>query len=231
MPFGAPSTSSFADDASVDSVLEPLADAIPLSTWIIDHTTTAPTPTTERIARWAKRGKVFIHAPVFISPVNTREGTGIMLVSGDQTQIAAVMPELETMTGRVVNLGPKPGAAAFKLFGNMTLIGMMGVVADVVRLANAVGFPPADAVALYKQFNLGELLPARAAKVASGPYGPPSLTVAMARKDVRLMIDEAKRHDVALVVMPSVAALYDAAIARGEDDRDTIAAFQYPFEG
>ena len=92
MPFGAPSTSSFADDASVDSVLEPLADAIPLSTWIIDHTTTAPTPTTERIARWAKRGKVFIHAPVFISPVNTREGTGIMLVSGDQTQIAAVMP-------------------------------------------------------------------------------------------------------------------------------------------
>ena len=135
------------------------------------------------------------------------------------------------MTGRVVNLGPKPGAAAFKLFGNMTLIGMMGVVADVVRLANAVGFPPADAVALYKQFNLGELLPARAAKVASGPCGPPSLTVAMARKDVRLMIDEAKRHDVALVVMPSVAALYDAAIARGEDDRDTIAAFQYPFEG
>ena len=29
-----------------------------------------------------------------------------MLVSGDQTQIAAIMPELETMTGRVVNLGP-----------------------------------------------------------------------------------------------------------------------------
>jgi 3-hydroxyisobutyrate dehydrogenase len=50
----------------------------------------------------------------------------------------------------------------------------------------------------------------------------------MARKDVRLMIDEAARHDVALAVMPSVAALYDAALARG--GRDTSAAFRFPVD-
>ena len=223
---------SLADDASVDSVLEPIADAVPLSTWIIDHTTTAPTPTIERIERWAQRGRVFIHAPVFMAPVNARDGTGVMLVSGDQTQIAGIMPELDAMTGRVVNLGPKPGAAAaFKLFGNMTIIGMLGVVSDVVRLAHAVGVAPADAVALYKQFNPGEFLAARAAKVASGPYEPPSFTVAMAQKDVRLMIEEAKRHDVALSLMPGVAALYDQAVARGEGSRDTTAAFRFPVEG
>jgi hypothetical protein len=32
--------------------------------------------------------------------------------------------------------------------------------------------------------------------------------VAMARKDVPLMIEEAERHDVALATMPSVAALW-----------------------
>ena len=141
------------------------------------------------------------------------------------------MPELGKMTGRVLDLGPKPGvAAAYKLFGNLTLIGMMGVVADVVRLASAVGVAPADAVAMFKEFNPGQFLSARAAKVASGPYEPASFTVAMARKDVRLMIDEAASHGVALAVMPSVAALYDAAIARGESGRDTSAAFRYPFE-
>ena len=138
---------SLSDDAAVDSVLEPLAGAIPASTFIIDHTTTAPTPTVERIARWAARGRVFLHAPVFMAPVNTREGTGIMLISGDPSQVAAVLPELEKMTSRVINLGPKPGvAAAYKLFGNLTIIGMMGVVGDVVRLANAVGVAPAEAV-------------------------------------------------------------------------------------
>ncbi len=71
---------SLSDDASVDSVLELLAGSIPSSTFIIDHTTTAPTPTAERSARWSGRGRVFIHAPVFMGPVDTRDGTGIMLV-------------------------------------------------------------------------------------------------------------------------------------------------------
>ena len=90
-----------------------------------------------------------------------------------------------------------------------------------MRLAHAAGVAPADAVALFKAVqSRASSWRARAAKVASGPYEPPSFTVEMARKDVRLMIDEAARHDVALAVMPSVAALYDAAIARGEGGRD-----------
>ena len=47
---------SLSYDAAVDSALEPLAPALPASTWIVDHTTTAPTPTIERIARWTQRG-------------------------------------------------------------------------------------------------------------------------------------------------------------------------------
>ncbi|MFM9195797.1 MAG: hypothetical protein ACKOWG_08655 [Planctomycetia bacterium] len=41
---------------------------------------------------------------------------------------------------------------------------------------------------------------------------PASFTVSMARKDVRLMVDEAAAHGCPLVVMPAVAALYDAAV-------------------
>ena len=223
---------SLSDDTAVDSVLEPLAAVLPASTWIIDHTTTAPTPTVERIARWTKRDRTFLHAPVFMTPANCREGTGAMLVSGDPAQISVALPELQAMTGRVVDLGPNPGAAAaFKLFGNLTLIGMMGVVADVLRLAHATGVAPEDAVGLFKQFDIGAMLASRAQKVASGPYEPPSFTVPMARKDVRLMIEEAARHDVALAVMPSVAGLYDAAIARGESGLDHTAAFRFPAEG
>ena len=59
------------------------------------------------------------------------------------------------------------------------------------------------------------MLPARAATVASGPYEPPSFTVPMV-EGVRPTIEEAARHDVAFAIMPGVAELYDAAIARGE---------------
>lgn len=218
-----------ADDAVVDTVLEPIVDAIPTAAWIIDHTTTATTPTAERAKRWAARGRRFVHAPVFMGPANCVEGTGVMLLSGDKALCDAVTPLLEPMTGKLVYLGPQPErAASFKLFGNLTLIGISGVIGDVCRLACAVGIPPAEAMGLFASFNPGATLPARAAKVAAGPYDQVSFEVAMARKDVRLMVEEAARHGVDLAVMPAVAALQDAAIARGEGALDASAAFRWP---
>ncbi len=220
---------SLADDASVDAVLEPLAGAIDPATWIVDHTTTAVSPTAERAARWQARGRAFVHAPVFMAPANALEGSGLMLVSGDKARHDALLPALQKMTGNVLYLGPAPErAAAFKLFGNLTLIGMLGVLADVNRLAHAVGIPTAEAFSLFQHFNPGQLLPARAAKIATGEFKAPSFELAMARKDVRLMIEEAQRGGVELFTMPGVAALMDAAIARGEGALDAAAAARMP---
>lgn len=220
---------SLSDDASVDAVLEPIAASIPKSSWIVDHTTTAVTPTAERIARWNSRGRTFVHAPVFMGPANALEGTGLMLVSGEQARHDALLPELQKMTGNVVYMGEAPErAAAFKLFGNMTLIGIMGVLGDVNRLAHAVGIPTGEAFSLFKHFNPGQMLPARAARIEAGEFTSPSFEVSMARKDVRLMIEEARRGGVDLFVMPGVAAMFDAAIARGEGALDAAAAARAP---
>ena len=205
-------------------VLEPLAGAVLAATWIVDHTTTAPTPTAARAARWAERGKRFVHAPVFMTPANCAAGTGLMLISGPAATHAALLPLLSTMTGHVAYLGEAPErAAAFKLFGNLTLLGMMAVLGDVNRLAAACGIATADAFGLFNQFNPGALLPARAARIASGDFTA-SFEMTMARKDVRLMIEEAARHGRKLAVMPAVASLLDASIARGDGAKDVSAA-------
>jgi 3-hydroxyisobutyrate dehydrogenase len=220
---------SLSDDESVDAVLEPIAAAIPKAMWIVDHTTTAVTPTAERIARWNSRSRTFVHAPVFMGPANALEGTGLMLVSGEKSRHDALLPELQKMTGNVVYLGEVPErAAAFKLFGNLTLIGIMGVLGDVNRLAHAVGIPTSEAFSLFKHFNPGQMLSARAARIESGDVTSPSFEVSMARKDVRLMIEEARRGGVDLFVMPGVAAMFDAAIARGEGALDAVAAARVP---
>ncbi len=220
---------SLSDDASLDAVLEPIAAAIPTATWIVDHTTTAVRPTAERIARWNARGRIFVHAPVFMGPANALEGTGLMLVSGEESRHDALLPALQQMTGNVVYLGEAPErAAAFKLFGNLTLIGIMGVLGDVNRLAHAVGIPTSEAFSLFRHFNPGQTLPARAARIESADVTSPSFEVSMARKDVRLMIEEARRGGIELFVMPGVAAMFDAAIARGEGGLDAVAAARLP---
>jgi 3-hydroxyisobutyrate dehydrogenase len=214
---------TLADDASVDAVLEPIADAIDANTWIVDHTTTAPTPTAERVARWTARGKRFVHAPVFMGPANSREGTGFMLISGDPARIDALEPLLATMTGKLVRLGDAPErAAAFKLFGNLMIITMVAGLADVNRLAEATGVSTKDAMALFDTFNPGGALPVRAGKIGADDFTP-SFELTMARKDVRLMIEEAGRHGVELAVLPAVAALMDGAIAAGDGANDTSA--------
>ncbi len=214
---------TLADDASVDAVLEPIAEEIASSTWIVDHTTTAPTATAERVARWDARGKRYVHAPVFMGPSNAREGTGAMLVSGEKSRYEALLPTLEKMTGRVAYLGEEPGrAAAFKLFGNLIIISSVGLLGDVNRLAKGLGVSTADAMGLFQGWNPGLLLPGRAAKLAAGDFAP-AFETTMARKDVRLMLEEAERHGARLLVVPGVAAMLDAAIARGDGASDMIA--------
>jgi 3-hydroxyisobutyrate dehydrogenase len=186
-------------------------------------------PTAERIARWHARGRVFVHAPVFMGPANALEGTGLMLVSGEKSRHDALLPALQQMSGQVVHVGEQAErAAAFKLFGNLTLIGIIGVLGDVNRLAHAVGIPTHEAFSLFKHFNPGQTLPARAARIEAADVHAPSFELAMARKDVRLMIEEAQRGGVDLFVMPAIAAMFDAAIARGQGGLDVVAAARLP---
>ncbi len=76
------STSRSATTRRSTRVLEPLAERARPRTIIVDHTTTAPTPTGERVQRWTERGFTFVHAPVFMGPQNARDATGLMLLSG-----------------------------------------------------------------------------------------------------------------------------------------------------
>jgi 3-hydroxyisobutyrate dehydrogenase len=220
---------SLADDASVDAVLEPLADALPAGAWIVDHTTTAVTPTAQRAARWAARGRVFVHAPVFMGPANAAEGSGLMLLSGAPAHRDALLPDLQAMTGKVVWMGEQPErAAAFKLFGNLTLLGLLAVLGDVNRLAHAVGISTHEAFSLFQHFNPGQTLPQRAARIEAQPHAAASFELSMARKDVRLMMEEAARAGVDLYITPAMAALFDAGLARGEGALDVAAAARMP---
>lgn len=220
---------ALSDDASVDAVLEPLAGSLAAGSWIVDHTTTAVRPTAERVARWDARGVRFVHAPVFMAPANCADGTGWMLISGDPARQQALHDALQAMTGKLIYLGPQPErAAAFKLFGNLTILGLLGVLGDLGRLAASVGIGMEDALGLFEHFNPGLTLPQRGKRIASGQWQPASFEMTMARKDVRLMIEEAARGGQALAMMPALAALLDQGIARGEGALDVAAAVRVP---
>ena len=133
---------TLSDDQAVDEVLENASKGFDAGVVIIDHTTTSSGGAAKRSAYWKKKGYSYIHAPVFMGPPNALEGTGVMLVSGDQQLVTKLEPELSRMTGKLINLGEQPEkAASVKLLGNLFHISLTGGISDLITLAGSLKVP------------------------------------------------------------------------------------------
>jgi 3-hydroxyisobutyrate dehydrogenase len=212
---------TLSDDAAVDDVLERIQAGLAPGVVLVDHTTTSTTGTRARAALWASRGVAFQHAPVFMGPQNALESTGFMLASGDPARFEALRPHLEKMTGKLVHLGPEPErAASFKLLGNLFLMFLTSGLAEMFGLAKALDVRPEDAVKLFDIFNPAVTVGPRAQRMLGGDLEKASWELVMARKDARLMLEEAERAGVPLAVLPAIAATMDRYIERGLGHHD-----------
>jgi len=212
---------TLSDDAAVDAVLEQVRPALGPATVIVDHSTTSTQGTLARIARWHERGITFAHAPVFMAPQNARDATGIMLISGPRSVVEPLRPALSPMTGKLVDLGERPdAAAAFKLLGNLFLICMTAGLADMLALAKALHVPAAEAATLFEHFNPGATIGGRMKKMVEQRWTEPSWELVMARKDARIMLEAVAAAGVELAALPGIAARMDAAIADGHAHQD-----------
>jgi 3-hydroxyisobutyrate dehydrogenase len=212
---------TLSDDAAVDDVLEKALPGFTRGAIIVDHTTTSAHGVPARIERWEKRGVAYVHAPVFMGPQNALDGTGFMLVSGERSLFDALEPALLPMTGKLVYCGDTPErAAGLKLIGNLMLMAISSGVADCFALGKALGIPSADVISMFDWFNPGASVPVRMKRLLSVDYSKPSWELAMARKDVRLMVEEAGRAGVALTLPPALGKLMDEAIEQGHAHED-----------
>ncbi|MBB3058942.1 NAD(P)-dependent oxidoreductase [Mucilaginibacter gotjawali] len=209
------------DDAAVDQVLEQAAPGFYKGVYIIDHTTTSAKGAVERTKAWKARGFIYLHAPVFMGPPNALASTGTMLVSGDQTVIAKMEPELSKMTGKLLNLGDVEGkAAGMKLIGNLFLIALTGALSDTLAMGKAQGITGDDILGLFDTWNPGAMTVARLKRIMAGGFDDPSWELSMARKDAGLMMSAANEGGTDLLVIPAIAAEMDKWIEQGHGDKD-----------
>ncbi|MFK7992039.1 MAG: NAD(P)-dependent oxidoreductase [Sandaracinaceae bacterium] len=207
-----------AADAAVDAVLEQLRPSLGADTFVVDHSTNLPAGVAARFERVRADGVKYVHAPVFMGPSNSRDATGLMLLSGPTEDEAVLRPKLEAMTGKLLFLGTAPDQAAkIKITGNGLLIMMIAAMGDLFTMGEASGLSPEEVLALFEQFQPTAVgMGKRALQATERPVG---FEMTMARKDVRLMIETAGGPDK-LTVLPAVAATMDAIIEAGHGDKD-----------
>lgn len=209
------------DDAAVEEVLASAEQGLTPGTIIIDHTTTTVEGSIKRTEQWKAKGYTYVHVPVFMGPANALDSTGYMLISGDQSVAQQITPWLETMTGQVLNYGETTGkAAGVKLIGNLFLLALTGGISDMLSLGSAVGVTGQDIATLFDAWNPGASTPARLHRVLKNNFDHPSWELQMARKDARLMIQEAARGDKTIPATEAIAKQMDEWIAKGYAKKD-----------
>jgi 3-hydroxyisobutyrate dehydrogenase len=212
---------TLSDDQSVDDTLERASPGFAEGAMIIDHTTTSAPGAAKRTIEWKARGITYIHAPVFMGPPNALEGTGVMLISGDPRIISQIETELASMTGKLINLGTEPNrAAGIKLIGNLFLMALTAGLSDVLALAQSLGIPPADIESLFSMWNPGTMVPVRLKRILSDQFHDPSWELNMARKDARLMMEQAQQGNAHLNIIPAIASEMDRWIRKGHGNDD-----------
>lgn len=209
------------DDAVVDEVISAARSGLSPETILIDHSTTLPRLTAERAQRLQVQGVKYLHCPVFMGPAAARNAQGSMMVAGPRALFESIKAELAKMTGRLEYMGERTDLAAVnKLFGNAMIIGITAMTADILTMAQASSVGAEDAIKLLGLLDLNAMVAGRGANMARGNFTA-SFELAMARKDVRLMLETA--GDRPMAALPAVAARMDQLIAAGHGAKDASA--------
>ena len=206
------------DDAVVDAVIAAARAGLAADAVLVDHSTTLPALTAERAQRLAADGVKYLHCPVFMTPLAARNAKGSMLASGPRAVFDTVAADLAAMTGRLEYQGERSDlAAAKKLFGNALILSLSAVMADMLTLAQATGVDGQEAIDVAALFDLNGIAAMRGGAMAQGRFAP-SFELAMARKDIGLMLEMAGARPLA--VLPGMAARMDQLIATGHGADD-----------
>jgi 3-hydroxyisobutyrate dehydrogenase len=182
---------------------------------------------TERCAELADdRDVTFVDAPVLGTRAPAEQGNLVILASGPESARPAVDPVFEAVGSRSLWLGEAGAATAAKVAVNSWVVGIVGVLAETLRLCEALGIDPQvffDAVE-------GGPLDLGYAKL-KGPammkraFDDVSFRLALARKDADLVLAAAADAGLELPVMEGVAKRLRAAEADDHGEKDMAAVF------
>jgi 3-hydroxyisobutyrate dehydrogenase len=212
-----------------DAVLDVAARALTATDgpdiWI--QMSTIGVPATERCAALADdRGVTFVDAPVLGTRAPAEQGQLVILASGPEEARPAADPVFAAVGSRILWLGEAGAASRAKVVINSWVIGVVGVLAETISLAQALGVDPQT---FFDATEGGALdLPYARLKgpsMVERDFGDVSFALSLARKDTQLVLAAADEAGIELPIMRGALARLRAAEAAGHGDEDMGATY------
>jgi 3-hydroxyisobutyrate dehydrogenase len=209
-----------ADGEALEAVYQLLAEGISPETVSIDMGTSGP-ESFERVRELLEdRGATMVDAPVSGATAAAEAASLLVMVGGSDEAYQKVQPILQAV-GNPVHVGPTGSAAVLKLAANSVLFGLNQAVAEAVALAEKSGVAPETTLDILAKGAAGApMLTYRREQYLHPDQAPITFTVDLARKDLVLALEQARRTGAPTGQLERTMELMEDLIERGFGSQD-----------
>ena len=212
-----------ADGDALERVYETaggLAEGVGAGTVAIDMGTSGPASFDRVRAMVEANGGPMVDAPVSGATAAAEAASLLVMVGAEPEVYKRVEPVLQTV-GKPVHVGPTGSAAVLKLAVNSVLYGLNQAVAEAVALAEGSGVSPETTIDVLAAGAAGApMLNYRREQYLHPEQAPVTFTVDLARKDLVLALEQARRAGAPSGQLERTLELMEDLIARGFGSED-----------
>ena len=222
--------SIIADDAATRAVM--LGDAGVVAsaakgTIVLDSSTNSPAMVKEVAAAAAKKGIVYLDAPVSGSLAQAQGKELVFLVGGDAKGFEKAQPIMAAMGRLAKRIGDTGAGATLKLINNMISATLTAALVEAAMTAEAAGLDKDATVEILSEGAAGcRLTKTKLPKMLKRDYAP-QFQIALMDKDVRYYLAMAQDLDVPTPVSSAVRSQYQGARRAALGALDTAGLFAY----
>ncbi|MGE0701294.1 MAG: NAD(P)-dependent oxidoreductase [Hyphomicrobiaceae bacterium] len=187
------------------------------------NTCTVGSPFVKEVSELCQSNTVtVIDAPISGGVAGARDGTLAVMVSGDPTKVAELMPVFRTWGKTIVVAGDAPGAAqVMKLTNNMLCAVAFVATSEAMTMSGKAGIPPEAMLQILnngtgRNFATMQLFP-QAVLPGTFNFGA---TIEILMKDVDLAIEQGEELGVPMWVCQAVRLVLKHGVFQGRAQQD-----------
>ena len=209
------------NDEDVRQVVNEALSHLGVDAVIVDHTTTSARVAREMATLAAEDGRHFIDAPVSGGQAGAENGQLSVMAGGDIAAVERIEPVLKAYAKAVKHMGPAGAGQLAKMVNQIAIAGVVQGLAEAVHFAEVAGL---DTTATYEAISKGAAqswqMDNRWKTMAEGQFEF-GFAVDWMRKDLGLVLDEARSNGAHLALTALVDQFYSEVQAMGGARWDT----------
>ena len=207
-------------DTELRAVADAVLPALERGSLWVDHSTTSAEIARVIHAEAAAVGVDFLDAPVSGGVDGARNGTLTVMAGGDSTAFERAEPIMAAYGARITLMGDSGAGQITKMTNQICVVGLCQALAEGLDFAESAGLDVSKVIHVMLQGSSASWQMAnRAEKMLAGEYDYGFSTTLM-RKDVGLVLDEARSMNVPLPVTAMVGEMLAEVSAMGGDAWD-----------